>query len=121
MKRLSEYKNEEAIILLADLIEPLAKIMGNEELRTAYKKGGMTKAGLVAIAMKSNAKEVVQVLAILDGEDPEKYEITALQIPAKLMQALNDPDLMAFWKAQGQQMQSAPSTSAPETTKGRKR
>lgn len=98
--KLSEYKGEEAIELLADIIEPAAKILADKECAAALKNKEITKA--VKIGLKAHKREVIEIMAALDGVPVDQYEVNLFTLPVKLLELLNDPDLMAFFDMQGQ-------------------
>lgn len=99
--RLSDYKNEEALDVLADLMEPAAEILADPEAKRIY-ENKEPKIKLAGYIVKNHKKAIITILAILDGEDPEKYSFTLLQVPAKIIELLNDPELMNLFTQQGQ-------------------
>lgn len=113
--KLSEYKDEAALELLADLIEPAAEIMADKELAKMLKEG---KAGLKAVsyAIKNHKEAVMQILALLEGVPVEEYHCNVLTLPAKLLEILNDKELMQLFTLQGQTMEATLSASVLENT-----
>lgn len=113
--KLSEYKGEKALDLLADLIEPAAAIMADKEITNAV-RANLPKIKIVKAAIKNHKAEVIEILAILDGEDPKKYaeKVTLFTLPAKLLEIFNDPDLMNLFTLQGQKTETL-SGSATES------
>lgn len=88
--KLSEIKGEQALDVLADIIDPLTKICMDEEIQNMVKSKVPT-IKLIKPILKNHKKEIVEVLAILDGENPETYEVNVLTLPIKLMELMNDP------------------------------
>ena len=119
--KLSEYKGEDALDLLADLLEPVAAIMADKEI-AALVKSGTQKVKLVSAIIKSHKKEVVEILAILDGENPKTYmeKITLFTLPTRLLELLNDPELINLFTSQGQNSDKASSGSATESIQAEK-
>lgn len=78
MKRLSDYKGEEAIELWADLLEPLSVIFTNEDVKKAKEKGSYIE--IAKAALKNNSAEVEKVLLTVD-ETP----VDGLNILIRLM------------------------------------
>lgn len=99
--KLSEIKGEAALDVLADLIEPAANILADEEIQKSV-KSGEPKLLLVKKLLKSHKKEVIEILAILDGEEPETYKVSLLTLPAKLLEIINDPEIGSLFTSQGQ-------------------
>jgi hypothetical protein len=111
--KLSDIKGEKALDVLADLLEPAAEIMGDKEVEAAYNSGQVLKA--VKVAIKNHKKAVLNVLAITEGEDPETYQPNVFSLPAKLLEILNDPEIMGLFSWQGQTEKTS-SGSATENT-----
>lgn len=110
MKRLSEYKDEQALDMLADLIDPVVNIFGDEKVANFLRNGNNIKA--VQIAIKNHSKDVITMLAILEGVPREEYHCNLLTLPKVLLNIFNDPDLMGFFDAQGEMALETPSGSA---------
>lgn len=98
--KLSDYKNEEALDVLADIIEPLSIILADKECSGVI-KGGTIAASAKAI-LKTHPKEVIAILAALDRKDPSEYECTLYTVPVKLLEILNDPEMISFFTLLGQ-------------------
>lgn len=98
--KLSEIKGEAAIEVIASIIEPATEIMTDVEFRDLARKRNISKAA--TIALKNHSKAVLEILAALDGEDPETYNPSLLSIPAKLLELFNDPELMELFTPQDQ-------------------
>jgi len=115
--KLSEYKGEQALDMLADLIEPAAAIMADKEIATLVKSGA-PQIKIIKPAIKNHKPEVIEILAILDGEDPAEYaeKVNLFTLPFKLLEILNDPDLMGLFTSQGQKKEETSSGSATEST-----
>lgn len=114
MKTLSDYTNEDAIDVLADIIEPASIIFQDKNLQMLSKQGNLLK--LARAAMKWHKREVLEILARIDGEDIETYRVTAPQIIVKLMSILQNKDLMYFFGFADQREKEDSSGSATENT-----
>lgn len=117
--RLSELKGEKALEVLAEIIEPAMRIMKDKAVVSAAQEGNT--AGVVKAMCKGHAKDVIHILAIMEDQDPETYEVGLLTLPAKLVQLLNDPEIQALFISPGQMKESPNSGSASESTKARKK
>lgn len=111
--KLSEIKGERALDVLADLIEPAALIMADPKIK-AYSESKKPLVGLIGQLIKGHKKEVLKILAVLEGEKPEVYEqkVNVFSLPAKLLDILNDPELKNLFTLQGQTTDSESSGSA---------
>ena len=112
--KLSEFRGDEALDVLADLIEPTYDIMSDKKLKKEIEKGNKVKA--VSLAIKGHKKAVTTILAVLDREDPKTYEVTLFTLPAKLLEVFNDPALTELFQSQGQTGDATSSTPASEST-----
>ena len=115
--KLSEYRGEKALDMLADLIEPATAIMADKEITNAV-RANLPKIKVVKMAIKNHKREVIEIMAVLDGEDPEKHaeKVNLFTLPAKLLEIFNDPDLMSLFTSQGQNEGETISGSATEST-----
>lgn len=92
--KLSELKGEDAIEVLADIIEPAALIMGDAKIKAIYDaKEPIIK--LVAYILKEHNKEALIIAARLDGV--EESEVNLLTLPKVIIEAFNDPLLASFF------------------------
>lgn len=112
--KLSDYKDEQALDLLAELIEPLSEILSDKEVRKAAEEG--KKAKTVSVAIKNHKKEVMCVLAALDGVPVEEFHCNVLTLPVKLIEMLNDPDISQLFISAGQTEAKKRSGSLTENT-----
>lgn len=92
MKKLIEYKNEEATAILADLIEPVGKIITDKEIKENLQDN---KIQAVKTALKKYGKEIIDLLAIYEGIPREEYNVNPIQIFSKALAIANDKEFMA--------------------------
>lgn len=117
MKKLSEYKDEAALDLLADILEPAAEIMGDPEMKEAFQNGNRMKMAKAVI--KAHKKAVLEILAVMEGVPVEEYHCNVFTLPMRVIEVLNDDALISVFTSQAQEMmQSVSSGSATENTKG---
>lgn len=102
--KISEYKGEEAIDLLADLIAPATRILSNPQLALAV-KNGKNKLEIARLIMKADKKATMEILALLAGVPVDEYECTVPSILKQLLEILSDEDLMSFFTSQAQMME----------------
>ena len=117
--KITDFKNEEAIDLLADIIEPTALILGDPETRkvfTEVQKGKITKVRAISKVLKKHPSDIVEILARLEGKEPSEYTCNILALPQKVLEILNDKELADFFKSQVQTMESESSLPAMENT-----
>lgn len=116
MKRLSEYKGEEALELLADLIDPILEIMADVDVKARLTSGFMAAA--IKPIIKNHMKAAVEILARLNGMAADDYlkEINLITIPKVLLELISDPDLVSLFTSAGQTEGVTSSGSASENT-----
>ena len=94
-----------ALEALADIIDPAVEIMSDNEINLALKNGNNLFA--VKKALKKHKKAVTEILAVLDGEDPETYKPKIVTLPAKLLEIFNDPYVIELFQSQGQNIEAS--------------
>ena len=115
--KLSEYKNEEALDLLAEIIEPCAKIMADKQLQKLIK--GKSKLDIVKAIIKSHKSEIIEILATLDGVPVNEYQCNVFTLPLKIIELLNDEELISFFTSQGLMEGSIPSIAPTANTEAK--
>ena len=95
MRKLSEIKGEEALDVLAEIIEPAAQIFTDENVKEALKSGSRIKA--TKIILKDHKKAILTLMAALEETPVEEYKPTLLALPALIIEVLNDPELKSLF------------------------
>lgn len=113
--KLSEYKNEDALELLADLIEPVSVLMTDEQLKKMV-TADAKKLDIARYLLKSHNKEIIAVLARLNGADV--YDANIVDILTQVLDLINDPVLTDFFESQVRNWGGEISTPAMENTEG---
>ena len=98
--RLSEIKGERAFKVLADLLDPIGEIIQDREFTVAWDTG--TKLDAIKVMLKKHPDSCRMILALLDGEDPDTYEVSLVTLPKKMMEIIDDPELMGLFSSQSQ-------------------
>lgn len=111
--KLSEYQGEAALDLLAELIEPAGEIMSDKQIGDVFKENRFKAIGL---AIKNHKKAVMQIMATMDGVPVEEYKCNVFTLPVKILELLNDPDIVQLFTFQGQTGDANSSGSASENT-----
>lgn len=87
--KLSEIKGEKAIEVIAELIDPVAEIASDENLKALFNIRPETGESPTDAAMrvlkkstpellKNHKKEVIKMLAVLEGKDPDKMSLSEI-------------------------------------------
>ena len=96
MRKLSEIKGEEALDVLAEIIEPAAEIFTDENVKNALKVEN-NKAKAAKIILKDHNKAVLTLMAALEGVPAEEYQPTLFALPSLILGVLNDPELQSLF------------------------
>ena len=116
MKKLSEYKNRDALDKLADIIEPLGELMSDKDFLDAL---NTDKWKAIKIAAKDHPDASLAFLAAVDGVPVEEYQCGVMALPLRMMEVFGDPDLYAGFTSQAQEKnQRTSSGPAMESTEG---
>lgn len=101
MKKLSDYKGEDAFELWADLMEPIVAILQDESI-TDLMRSGASKFKLAAAIMKTHKAEAEQIMTRIDPEP-----VNALNLVVRVIRFLSeigsDPVIASFFGSQGQE------------------
>lgn len=126
--RLSDYKGEEALDVLADIIEPLTYILADKEIQqmraeAIKEKKNLPMINFVKPAIKNHKTEIIQVLARLENQSVEEYKanLSLATLPLQVLEFINDPEIQKFFTSQSQSLttQSASSGSVMENTEAK--
>lgn len=118
MRKISEINGEDALDVLADIVEPMAEILSDKQVTDGFRSGMMIQA--VKAAIKGHKKAVLEVMATLDGEPVETYAPNLVTLPVKIMELLNDPMLQGLFSSESQ-TDAASSGSATESIEAREK
>lgn len=117
MKRLSEFKDEQALDLLAEVFEPAIEIMSDNDFLKALDNN---RVEAVKIAINKHKKSVMSVLAAMEGVPVEEYHCSFFTLPVRLIELISEimkePELMAFFIPQGKKKSETTFGSATENT-----
>ena len=113
--KLREFENEQALDLLADIIEPIARIMADKKVEKMVK----AKKPVLVIAshiLKNNKKDVIEIVATMNGADPATFKFNTVTLLKDIVDIMSDPDIVSLFTSQSQMTDSEPSGSATVST-----
>lgn len=115
--RLSDFKDEKGIEVVAKLLIPIGNIAANSKNAEARGKGNLAFASAL---LQNNQRDVMDMLAILNDKDPAEYHCTAASALVDVFSMISDPELLQLFGLQRQTLASSGSasatTEAPETS-----
>lgn len=97
MKRISDYKDGDAFELLADLFEPVAKILADKEIKELWHNG--SKIDIAKYILKNHKSEAMEIFRTIDSE----MEITPVSVLRGIVEIATDiekdPALKDFFRS----------------------
>lgn len=115
--KLSEIKGEQALEVIAEIIDPLTMILADEEVKEA---AGKAKIDAIKIVLKKYPKQIIYILALLNGENPETYEPSLLVLPKMLIEITEDEEFKQVFSSAAVTAGFDVSGSVQEITKDKK-
>lgn len=113
MKRLSDYKGEEAVDLWMDILEIAAGIMADPKVQET---AGMPPLKIAMTMVKLHKKEVCEILLRIDPAPIDGLNVVKRFVDV-FSEIAEEPDLSDFFGMQGRSAQEESSGSATENTK----
>lgn len=115
MKKLSDYKGEEAIELWANLLDPFVEIVGDKKIATML-RAKMPPLETAKVIIKTYKKQAMQIVLTIDPTP-----IDGLNLIIRLMEVLKeigeDPTIQSFFGSSAEAKKEETSTgSAMENT-----
>lgn len=118
MKRISEYKDEAAIELWADLIEPVAEIVANDKVQATLRSKDKKPVDIAKEMLKANPKNVVYILKRIDDTPVDGVNVL-LRLVDILLEMINNPDFATFFGFAVQNTESESSGSVTANTEAK--
>ena len=103
MRKLSEIRGEDALDVLADLLDPVSEICTDKEIVDLVKDKEVEnkKLKVATLILHNHKKSIIRILALLEGVNPEKYSPSLAVLPVLVLQLLNDPDVVSVFQFAG--------------------
>lgn len=116
--KLSEFKGEEALEVLADLLEPVTELFSDKKLIELI-KDSKTRIKGISYAIKEHKSSVLEILAITEGIPVDEYreKCNVMSLPGKALEIFNDKELMSFFSSQVPMEEMTSSGNVTEPTK----
>lgn len=114
MKKLSDYKGEEAIELWANILDPVIEIVGDKEIAGMIR----AKAPIIVVARKAieeYRKEVSELLLAIDSTPLDGLNIVT-RLASVINEIGNDEEIKSFFGLSAGKTGEIPSGSATENT-----
>ena len=108
-RKLSDYHGEDAIEVLADIIEPFALIMADSDIQklakdAQEKKGSVQPIQYIKVALKKHKHEVLEILARINDMPVDEYEktVNVVTLPMEVLAIVNDEAIKSLFTSHRQ-------------------
>ena len=120
--KLSDFKGEKALDVLADIIEPIVEIATDEDVRNDIRADG-GKLKVAKTILKKHKSAIIDILAALNGQTANEFaeSINILTLPMAIVEVLNDEMLMQAFASQSQTGAAKSFGSASQNTTAKKK
>lgn len=118
--KLSDYKGEDALELLADILEPAMEIIRDKKI-SEMAKSKATRGTLVKTIIKDHKKSILEIMAYIGGEDPVSYNPDIITLTGDLLELFNDEAFMELFQSQGQKLPDLHSGPAMDATQAKEK
>ena len=112
--KLSDFKGEEAIEVLADIIAPASEIVSDGEFQRMCSTSGVPYMKIVSYVLKEHKKSILDMYEPLMQESREKA--TPTKLVRLVLDIAQDPEITSLFFSQGQQEALTSSGSVTENT-----
>ena len=115
--KLSDFKGDEALDVLAEIIEPLTIILADKDIQELSKQKNTPALKYVKPMLKNHKKEVIEVLARLENKSVEEYKksLNLVTLPIQVLELVNDPEVQSLFHSQEQSNSTSSASSSPAT------
>ena len=97
MRKVTDIKGEEALDVLADIIDPAVEIMVDPEIRKLSHENN--KMAIIKAILKDHKKSIIEILATMEGMSVDEFmtKLNILTLPYKVLSLFNDKELISFF------------------------
>lgn len=116
MRRLQDIKGEEALDVLADILEYVVMLTQNDKVREIVEGKGFRHVDSIKTLIKEGKNEIIHIMAVIDGKSYDEFleSFDLLTLPVMLYQTFNDEALQAVFLSQAQATEETSSGLATE-------
>ncbi len=112
--KLTDFKNDDAIRVIADLLPYVSKIAQNNSVKETAEGGSVID--FASVIMRENPSDVKAMLAILDGQKPSEYHCNAATVIRDVVTMISDPALLDLFGLPTRTLMEKSSGSASANT-----
>ena len=121
MKKLTEFKDEQALDVLSEILDSAISLMADKEFQRALigdreRNIKPNRVEAIKVCLKDHKKELVQIMAVLNETPVEEFHYNILTLPKMVLEIFNDKELVDFFKSQGTETSETSTGPATENT-----
>lgn len=118
MRKLQDVKGEEALDVLADVLDYAVRLLKNDKIREKLENQGLRDVDTVKTMIKEGKIEIISIMAVIDGKSYDEFleGLDLLTLPVMLYETFNDEALLSVFQSQAQTTGVTSSGSAMENT-----
>ena len=109
MKQLSQFKNEDGVIVVAKLLNPISRIV--LKMKDEGKKPKGSAVEFLSQVLADSPKDIMEIFAILSETPVEEYECNAASLLMDTIKLAADKEFMELFGLQSQTPTSSGSVS----------
>lgn len=117
--RLADIKGEQAIEVIANILDPLTTMLSDPEIRKVVQEK-KPKLVIGKVILFRQKKAILEILAYLNGENPEEFNPSLIELPIMIMHLIEDiaenEEMMSLFHSQSPMTGGVSSGSVMETT-----
>lgn len=104
MRKLQDVKGEEALDVLADVLDYVVKLVQNDKVREVLNRKNIRDIETIKTLIKEGKHEIICMMAVIDGKTYDEFVETLdlLTLPVMLYETFNDEALQAVFTSQAQ-------------------
>ena len=110
MKQLSEFKNEQGVVIVAKLLNPITRIV--MKMKDEGKKPSGSPIEFLTSMLEESPKDIMEIFAILSETPVEEYECNAASLLMDAVKLAADKEFIGLFGLQSQTPTSSGSVSA---------
>jgi len=114
--KITDFENEDALDLIADLITPATEIFSDDKVRDMARANG-DKMAIAQHILKNHKSAIIEIFARMNNTPVKDYKCNAITLMRDLLDILNDKDLLAVFTSAEQKKENTSFGSATESTK----
>lgn len=112
--KLSQIKNEDALEVLAEIMEPVAEIVKDKKFEQLMKDPNTPNIDRVKYILKVHKTSIVKIIAAMHQVPVEEYEFNIISLTKDVLEMMDDDDLLGLFTSQSQEAYATNSGSATE-------